>query len=174
MLLLSAGVLQTVVAVAVGTPLPSRLFDLWLAFTLVCVAFLGLGLLITMLADTVPAAQALGQVVFLPMLIVGGVAVPLQSLPAWVQHVAAALPGRHAVDALDAAISGRGLAVLGPDVAALAVMGVASGLAAIAIFRWDVAQRVGVLRTLLSVGLAVGSWITVGAVRLPIPAPSGD
>ena len=77
LLLLSAGVLQIVAAVAVGTPLPSRLFDLWLAFTLVCVAFLGLGLLITMLADTVPAAQALGQVVFLPMLIVGGVAVPL-------------------------------------------------------------------------------------------------
>ena len=45
-------------------------------FTLVAFAFLGLGLVIAMLADNVPAVQALGQCLFLPMLIIGGIAVP--------------------------------------------------------------------------------------------------
>ena len=164
-LLLSAGALQIAAAAVVGTPIPSHLFQLWIAFTLTSAAFLGIGLLITMIGDTVPAAQALGQAVFLPMLIMGGVAVPLQSLPAWVQGIAAALPGRYAVEAIDGALAGSGLARLAPDAAALAIMTAASGLASIAIFRWEAGQRIGLRRALASVGLALASWIAVGAVQ---------
>ena len=56
-------------------------FDLFIAFTCVAFAFIGLGLIIAMMADNVPAVQALGQCIFLPMLIIGGVAVPLATLP---------------------------------------------------------------------------------------------
>ena len=165
LLLLSAGALQIAAATVIGTPIPSHLFQLWIAFTVTSAAFLGIGLLITMIGDTVPAAQALGQAVFLPMLIMGGVAVPLQSLPAWVQGIAAALPGRYAVEAIDGALAGSGLARLAADVAALAIMTAASGLASIAIFRWEAGQRIGLRRTLASVGLALASWIAVGAVQ---------
>ena len=48
LLLLSAGALQIAAAAVVGTPLPSHLFHLWIAFTLTSAAFLGIGLLITM------------------------------------------------------------------------------------------------------------------------------
>ena len=48
LLLLSAGALQIAAATVVGTPLPSNLFHLWIAFTLTSAAFLGIGLLITM------------------------------------------------------------------------------------------------------------------------------
>jgi hypothetical protein len=165
LLLLSAGALQIAAATVVGTPLPSHLFQLLIAFTLASAAFLGIGLLITMIGDTVPAAQALGQAVFLPMLIMGGVAVPLERLPGWVQAIAAVLPGRYAVEAIDGALSGSGLARLAPHAAALAIMTAASGLAAIAIFRWEAGQRIGWRRTLASVGLALASWIAVGAVQ---------
>ena len=164
LLLLSAGALQVAAATVVGTPLPSNFFHLWIAFTLTSAAFLGIGLLITMAGNTVPAAQALGQAVFLPMLILGGVAVPIESVPAWVQGVASALPGRYAVDAIDGALKGSGLAQLAPNAAALAIMAAASGLASIALFRWDAGQRIGVRRALASIGLAVASWIAVGAV----------
>ena len=137
LLLLSAGALQIAAAAVVGTPLPSHLFHLWLAFSLTSAAFLGIGLLITMIGDTVPAAQAVGQAVFLPMLILGGIAVPLESLPAWVRGIAAALPGRYAVDAIEVALSGNGLARLAPHAAALAIMTAASGLVTAAIFRWE-------------------------------------
>src|SRR5687767_9255472 len=82
-LLLAAGLLQVALALALGMPLPRHPGELVLAFTCVAVAFLGLGLLLAMLAPTVPAVQALGQCVFLPLLIIGGIAVPLGSLPDW-------------------------------------------------------------------------------------------
>ena len=72
-------------------------------------AFIGLGLVIAMMADNVPAVQALGQCIFLPMLIIGGVAVPLASLPDWAQRLSAFFPGRYAVEALQACVTGDGL-----------------------------------------------------------------
>src|SRR5688572_217143 len=80
-MVLLAGLLQLSLALAIGMPVPEHAFDLWLAFTCAAFAFMGLGLVIAMVADTVPAVQALGQVIFLPMLIIGGVAVPLARLP---------------------------------------------------------------------------------------------
>jgi ABC-2 type transport system permease protein len=170
LLLLSAGALQIAAAAAIGTPLPADLFQLWIAFTLTCAAFLGIGLLITMIGDTVPAAQALGQAVFLPMLILGGVAVPLANLPDWVQQIAAALPGRYAVDAINGALAGGGFDRLVPNAAALAAMAAGSGIASMAIFRWEARQRIGVFRASVPVGLVIVSWFAVGvAVKRDAP-----
>src|SRR6185503_8773370 len=108
-LLIIGGLLQVGLAMAFGMPLPRHPIELWLAFTAVAVAFLGLGLVIATLADNVPAVQALGQCIFLPMLIIGGVAVPLASLPDWAQHVSAFFPGRYAVEAIQATVNGAGL-----------------------------------------------------------------
>lgn len=164
LLLLSAGAVQIAAAALAGTPVPSHLFHLWIAFTVTCIAFLGIGLLITMIGDTLPAAQALGQAVFLPMLILGGVAVPIESTPAWVQAIAAALPGRYAVDAIKGALQGSGLGQFLPNAAALVTMTAASVIASIAIFRWEAGQRVGIRRAIAPVGLAAATWIAVGAV----------
>src|SRR5204863_3365185 len=109
LIVLSAGLLQLAVALTVGMTPPAHPFDLWLAFTFVSFAFIGLGLVIATLADTVPAVQALGQCIFLPMLIIGGVAVQLATLPLWAQHVSAFFPGRYAVEGLQAAVTGHGI-----------------------------------------------------------------
>ncbi len=93
LLLLTAGLVQLGLAMLIGMPAPRHPFGLFVAFTCVSFAFLGLGLVIATMADNVPAVQALGQCIFLPMLIIGGVAVPLESLPDWAQHVAAFFPG---------------------------------------------------------------------------------
>ena len=164
LLLLSAGTLQITLAMWAGTPLPLHPFDLWVAFTLTCVAFLGIGLLIAMLADTVPAAQALGQSVFLPLLIVGGIVVPLRLLPDWMQRAAAFLPGRYAVDTLESAVTGRGLSDVATAATTLIVMGAASGLAALGMFRWEAGQQIRLSRTLTAIGVAVAAWIAIGAL----------
>ena len=80
-ILLTAGVLQVLLAMTLGMPLPRQPGELLIAFTFVAFAFLGLGLVIAMLADNVPAVQALGQCIFLPMLVIGGIAVRLDALP---------------------------------------------------------------------------------------------
>src|SRR5262245_33735480 len=108
-ILITAGLLQLLLARAIGMPWPQHPIELAIAFTFVSFAFLGLGLVIATLADNVPAVQALGQCIFLPMLIIGGVAVPLSSLPSWAQHLSAFFPGRYAVEAIQACVTGAGL-----------------------------------------------------------------
>jgi ABC-2 type transport system permease protein len=162
-LLLSAALLQLALGFAFGMPAPLHPGALLVAFTVAAAAFIGLGLVIAMLADTVPAVQALGQCIFLPMLIVGGVAVPLSVLPEWARHVSVFFPGRYAVEAMQAAVTGRGLAGTGFDLAALLLIGAASALAAGRMFRWDGAERFAARPGKAWLLLALGMWVLVGA-----------
>jgi hypothetical protein len=94
------------------------------------------------------------------MLKIGGVAVQLQSLPGWAQHISAFFPGRYAVEAMQRAATGSGLSGTGFDFLALGLMAAASTVAAGAMFRWDKAlrpQRGWLL-------LAVGIWLVVGTI----------
>ena len=120
---------------------PEHAFGLWAAFTVVAFAFIGLGLVIAAFADNVPAVQALGQCIFLPMLIIGGVAVSLASLPTWAQHVSAFFPGRYAVEALQGTVTGRGLLSVKFSLLALALTGLAGPATGTKLFRWDAQQR---------------------------------
>jgi ABC-2 type transport system permease protein len=133
------------------------------AFTAVCFAFLGMGLVIAMLAGAVPAVQALGQAIFLPMIMIGGVGVPLRALPPWAQHVAGYLPGRYAVEALDACYlpGGAGLGGSKFALAALVVIGVAACVAGARMFRWDAGQKLGP-RARPWIIFALAAWAAVG------------
>jgi ABC-2 type transport system permease protein len=163
-ILLSAGLLQLLVALALGMTPPAHPFDLAVVFSFVALAFIGLGLVIAALADTVPAVQALGQCIFLPMLIIGGVAVPLAALPPWAQHVSAFFPGRYAVEAVQACVNGRGLEATRFCLLALALSGGAGCLAAAKLFRWDAQQRFAALRGKPWLGVALVAWVAVGLV----------
>ncbi|MBW3627978.1 MAG: ABC transporter permease [Gemmatimonadetes bacterium] len=161
-LLLTAGVVQLALALAIGMPFPEHPLDLFVAFTFVCFAFLGLGLVIATLADNIPAVQALGQCIFLPMLIIGGVAVRLASLPEWAQHVSAFFPGRYAVDALQATVTGNGLNATRFSLLALLLIGAAGSLAGAKMFRWDAQQRFARSRGKGWLGVALVAWVAVG------------
>jgi ABC-2 family transporter len=162
-LVVTAGLLQLALAMLVGMPGPQHPFDLWVAFTIVAFAFLGCGLVIAMMADTVPAVQALGQTVFLPMLIIGGVAVPIASLPDWAQHASAFFPGRYAVEALQASINGDGIRYTLFSAGALLVIGAAACIAGAMMFRWDEHERFATRRDRGWVVLALAAWAAVGA-----------
>ena len=159
-LLITAALLQLALGLAFGMPLPLHLFDLWLGFSLVSFAFMALGLVIAMLVDNVPAVQALGQCIFLPMLMIGGVAVQLESLPAWAQHIAAFFPGRYAVDVLQASATGTGLSRVGFDFLALGLIGLAGSIAAAGMFRWDKSF----VPNKIWVAVALGMWLVVGGL----------
>lgn len=161
-LLVLAGLLQVMLAMAVGMPLPDHPFDLWVAFTFVAFALLGLGLVVATLADNVPAVQALGQCIFLPMLIIGGVAVQLASLPDWAQHLSAFFPGRYAVEAMQACVTGDGIGAIGFSLLALFLIGAAACLAGVKMFRWDAEQRFAARAGKGWVAIALGAWAAVG------------
>ena len=158
-LLATAAALQLALAFALGMPVPAHPLGRLLAFAATSAAFLSFGMVIAMLVDNVPAVQALGQCIILPMLMIGGVAVRLESLPAWAQHTAAFFPGRYAVEAMQLSVTGRGVSAAGYDLEALGLMAVAGAIAATAMFRWDrstAPQRGWLL-------LAVGMWMAIGA-----------
>ncbi len=177
LLLVVAGLLQVVLAMAIGMPMPTHPFALLVAFTCVAFAFLGLGLVIAAAADNVPAVQALGQCLFLPMLIIGGVAVPLASLPEWAQRVATFFPGRYAVDAIQSSVSGGGLRTAGFSLFALVVIGAAASLAGARMFRWDAGERFSARGGKAWIPVALSAWIAVGVIaqtsgRLTSSAPA--
>jgi ABC-2 type transport system permease protein len=158
-LLVTAALLQLALGFAFGMPWPAHVGALAAAFLFTAFAFMGLGMTIAMLVDNVPAVQALGQCIFLPMLILGGVAVQLESLPLWVQHVSVFFPGRYAVEVLQRSFTGTGLGGSGFDLLALALIGFAGAIAAAGMFRWD--RSFSPNRAWLAV--AFGMWLVVGA-----------
>ena len=163
-LLVLAGLLQVALAMLIGMPLPNHPLDLWIAFTFVAFALMGLGLVIATLADNVPAVQALGQCIFLPMLIIGGVAVQLTSLPEWVQHLSAFFPGRYAVEAMQTSVTGAGLGVMRFSLLALLLTGLAGFVAGIRMFRWDAEQRFVERGGKAWVAVALAAWAAVGVL----------
>jgi ABC-type transport system involved in cytochrome c biogenesis permease component len=171
-LLLTAGLLQLALAMGIGMPMPRHPIDLFVAFTLVSFAFIGLGLVIAMMADNVPAVQALGQCVFLPMLVIGGVAVPLSILPEWAQRVSSFFPGRYAVEALQSAVTGDGIRTAWFAAFALVLIGAAASIAGAMMFRWDAQQRFARARGKGWVAAALAAWVVVGTIaetRIPRP-----
>ena len=164
--LISALLLQLLLAMAIGRWTPAHPVNLLVAASLVAVAFMGLGLVIAALADTVPAVQALGQCVFLPMLILGGVAIQPENLPDWVLPITAFFPGRYAVETIQASVNGDGLLRSGFPIAALVVIGAAAVLAGVKLFRWDAGKRRLSLPNKSWIALALGSWILVGVLAI--------
>jgi ABC-type multidrug transport system permease subunit len=163
----SAALLQiTLARVIYGTPYPTHPAQAFAAFLFVALAFLGLGLLVAALADDVPAVQALGQCLFLPMIMIGGVGVPLAVLPAWAQRVAGFMPGRYAVDVLQRCFTDpQGLTGAGFSLVALAVIGAAAGGIGLKLFRWDAGRQM-TRSTLPWVAVALLSWAAVGLTAL--------
>ena len=165
MIVLGAVALQLALAHLVfGTPWPAQPATFVAALLVTTFAFLGLGLVIAALADGVPAVQALGQCLFLPMILLGGVGVPLAVLPDWAQRFAGFMPGRYAVVALQAGFAdGRGPFGVGFALLALVVMGAAATVIGLLLFRWDALARAG-RRQRAGAALALTAWLAVGLV----------
>lgn len=167
LLIASAAVLQIMLARLIyGTPFPLHLALFAAAYVFVAFAFLGLGLLVAALANDVPAVQALGQCLFLPLIMIGGVGVPLVALPEWAQAVAGFFPGRYSVDALQSGYSGDGGGFgLITNLSALLIIGAAAGLAGAKLFRWDPGHR-PTRKSRIWVLVALLPWIGVGSGTL--------
>lgn len=164
--ILSGGVaLQLALAHLVfGTPWPQHPAVLLAALAAAMFALLGLGLVVAALAEGVPAVQALGQCLFLPMIVLGGVGVPLAVLPDWAQRFAGFMPGRYAVTALQAGFGDHpGALGLGFALVALVVIGAAATVVGILLFRWDNSRRLG-RHAWAGLGAALAAWLIVGGV----------
>lgn len=124
--LLSALVIIVVSMALFGMPMRGSWLLLLLSLSLFLVGALGLGLLISSVADTQQVAfQAALLVSFLPTLMLSGFIFPIASMPRFLQLVTYAVPARYFLIALRGVVlKGAGIAAFAADLAALAVFAV--------------------------------------------------
>ncbi|MFZ5809813.1 MAG: ABC transporter permease [Chloroflexota bacterium] len=78
-----------------------------LALLLSATAFSAMGAFVSVAVKEVFEAQTLANFIRFPMMFLGGVFVPLDAMPSWLQILARFLPLTYSVEALRAALSGR-------------------------------------------------------------------
>ena len=90
-----------------------------LALLLSSLAFSALGAFVSVAVREIFEAQTLANFIRFPMMFLGGVFVPVASLPGWLQVLARLLPLTYAVEALRTALSGGAWATAALDLAAM-------------------------------------------------------
>lgn len=168
LIILSSMLLQLIAAVLIyDVSWPLHPVALFLSASLAAIAFIGIGLVITSIASSVGAVQALSQSLFLPMIMIGGVGVAIETLkPRWVQDVSLFLPGRYAVEAIQRSCTlPAGIDLLSFRPLALLMIGVVAILAGWKLFRWEPGER---LKPSVWVWLAfvLAAWVTIGVVAV--------
>jgi ABC-2 type transport system permease protein len=136
--LLSAMGIVFVAMVLFGLPMRGSWLLLLAAVALFLIGALGLGLLISSVAETLQVAFQLALLAsFLPTLMLSGFIFPIASMPQVLQAITRVVPARYFLTALRGILlKGVGMDVVWPDLAALAVYsGVVLGLASIRLHR---------------------------------------
>jgi len=136
----TAVTLASVLAVLVGVlafdlPLPRSPGWFVVAYALSVAALLSLGVLIGALVRTTSAGQAIGMLVYFPLLFFAGVYVPLEIMPPGIQTIAGYTPAGAAVRALSDAWAGDP-----PTATSLLVLAASATIAggvAVRHFRWE-------------------------------------
>lgn len=137
----------TLIILATATPLfdapPPAAWGWFLLVTLTTVvAFTGLGVLIGVVSSTSRATLLWSQLIFLPSMLIGGLMMPFDFLPAGAQTIARLLPATHAMNAYNGLAYGA--AVPFSAAASLAILLVGGVLAfglALLLFNWDRQNR---------------------------------
>ena len=119
-------------------PLPTN----WLAFLLVFLtmlfAFVGISLLIGVIATNAQMTLFLSQAVFLPSMLLGGLMMPASFLPPTLARIALILPTSHAMNAFLDLSLGRTVAISGWwSLLVLAAGGLLAFVLALVLFTWD-------------------------------------
>jgi ABC-type multidrug transport system permease subunit len=113
----------------------------WMAIPMVAagaLAFLAIGMLIGAFAKTQEAAQAITQLVVLPMAFLGGSFFPIDSAPKWLRVVTEIFPLRHLNEGMLKVIArGAGPASVLPQLGILLGFALVATLVAVRVFRWE-------------------------------------
>jgi hypothetical protein len=106
------------------------------------VTFATLGLVVASVANSMMETQVINQLLWLSFLLLSGVAIPLPSLPVWLQKVALYLPATYLVTGLERALlRSAELTHLGAELASLAGSSLLAFFVCQQIFRWEPEEK---------------------------------
>jgi ABC-2 type transport system permease protein len=120
---------------ALGMQAPANMGGFVLSLVLGTTALFSVGLLVAAVAPNGKAATGIGLVAFFPMLALGGVWVPKEQLPVFLQHVADVLPLGATLNSLRETWAGNSPDVL--QLVAMVAFTVVAGALATRLFRWE-------------------------------------
>jgi ABC-2 type transport system permease protein len=130
---------QLVVGLAVlDAERPSAPLGFLVALVVGAAVFAALGLAVTGLVRSAEGSSAVVNAIYLPLTFVSGVFFSVESLPAFLEALAAVSPLTYLLELLRAVfVDGESLSASGREIAALIAWGVAGALVARRTFRWE-------------------------------------
>jgi ABC-2 type transport system permease protein len=136
--LTQTALLLAVGRLAFGVHLGVNLLALLPLVTVGALCFLSIGFLVGSVARTQDAADAIANVITLPMIFLAGVFFSLDTAPRWLTRIADVLPLTYLANGLrDVAIRGHSLWSTMPDLAVLGGVSLLVALVTLRTFRWD-------------------------------------
>ncbi len=146
--LLSTLLLQLLLAkIFYGLTIEGSIGSLIVTLGLGACAFLALGFVIASVAENVKTAQISANMLFFPLMFLGGAAFPVQLLPPVMKKLSWLFPTRYLVDGLHGVIvEGVGLEAIVTNLTVLALTAVVAAFIAAKLFRWDARERLPVAK----------------------------
>jgi ABC-2 type transport system permease protein len=135
--LLGMGILVVTGKLVFGLRIAGSWVNVLAAITISALAFYSLGYLIASLVPTARVAQAVGMVIFFPMMFLSGAGMPLQLLPEGLRKVSDFLPLSYAVRLIQGLWFGDAWSNLWLPTMVLISMLVITAAAAARYFRWE-------------------------------------
>jgi len=121
-----------------GMPMPDRLGSLFLFVSLGLLAFCSIGNIIAAVVNSMQEAQIVGQLFYMPMLLLGGATIPVALMPNWLQVLTQYLPSTHYNTGLQAIFRSHETILDNWSAAGALVATIAVGtFLAINLFRWE-------------------------------------
>lgn len=114
-----------------------NIFNVFIGFTLGCLAFFAFGYLIASLAPNARAAQVIGMVIAFPMMFLSGAAIPLEIFPDKVKNISQFIPLTHLVQLMRGLWIGESWSLHWINVLVLLGILIVGGLISIKIFKWE-------------------------------------
>jgi len=118
--------------------IPANWVNYCIVYSALVLACTGIGVLIGVVSPSTRMTVLFSQVIFVPSMILGGLMMPLEMLPAGAQKVAMLMPATHAMNAFNGLVMGK-TAVFSPWTAViiLAASGLLAFILALYLFSWD-------------------------------------
>jgi hypothetical protein len=155
-----------------GMPVPDRLGSLFLFVSLGLLAFCSIGNIIAAVVNSMQEAQIVGQLFYMPMLLLGGATIPVTLMPNWLQVLTQYLPSTHYNTGIQSIFRGHESILDNWPAAGALIATIALGtFIAIKLFRWEKEEKMRPaarlwLAAVLGPFLLIGAWQTYAKTNM--------
>ena len=117
--------------------LPNNLGAFFLVFIISTFMFCTMAFAVASIARSGQQANALTQVIFLPMMFLSGATLPYEVMPIWIQKIAMALPATYFVSSLRHVFTGGALQGIWLNIGVMTGVSLIAGIFSVRFFRWE-------------------------------------